>query len=397
MPVRRLDDPPASADVVIVGAGIVGAATALFAARAGLRPVVVERRPAIATLTTAASTGAYRLQFDNEQEWRMVSESVAVFENFEEVTGQDDYRARLRPRGYLWVTTSEDRARQQRALVDRQRSWGQRDIDILDAADIRAAFPHVTPDAVQARWRARDGFVDPVQLALGFLAGSAAPVVTACEVVSISVRAHAVAGVVTARGVISAPAVVVAAGPFSGVVAGGAGVGLPVSTVVRHKVVMPEVARVPPGAPMTIDDDTGAHWRPALAGAFLLFTDPATAPSAPADPVPPDPRQAFRLLDPASPVSVARVSPFWAEEWAHGGACWIVQSGQYTMTPDHRPLIGPAGPAGMFVNTGYSGHGIMGSPAGGRHLVDVMTGKVRPDANPFDPGREFTPRDLDLL
>ena len=53
------------------------------------------------------------------------------------------------------------------------------------------------------------------------------------------------------------------------------------------------------------------------------------------------------------------------------------------------------GPDGLFVNTGYSGHGIMGSPAGSRHLVDVMLGDV--DANPFRVDREMIERERDVL
>src|SRR5207248_2610115 len=65
MPIHRLDHPPRSAELVIVGGGIVGAATAFHAARAGLRPLIVERRPALASLTTAAAAGGYRLQLDD--------------------------------------------------------------------------------------------------------------------------------------------------------------------------------------------------------------------------------------------------------------------------------------------------------------------------------------------
>src|SRR5438132_13641062 len=67
-PVRTTTDPPPTADLVIIGGGVVGAATAFFAARAGLKTVVLERRPALGTLTTPASTGAFRAQFDNPGE-----------------------------------------------------------------------------------------------------------------------------------------------------------------------------------------------------------------------------------------------------------------------------------------------------------------------------------------
>jgi len=78
---------PTGADLVIVGAGVVGASTAFWASRAGLRPVVLEARPAAASLTTPASTGAFRLQFDNREEMELVRESVDLILNFTEVTG----------------------------------------------------------------------------------------------------------------------------------------------------------------------------------------------------------------------------------------------------------------------------------------------------------------------
>ena len=58
------------------------------------------------------------------------------------------------------------------------------------------------------------------------------------------------------------------------------------------------------------------------------------------------------------------------------------------MTPDHKPLIGPAPTlAGLWLHTGYSGHGVMGCPSGARLLADLMTGRVRDLDNPFRPGR----------
>jgi sarcosine oxidase subunit beta len=138
---------------------------------------------------------------------------------------------------------------------------------------------------------------------------------------------------------------------------------------------------------MVIDEDTGAHWRPASGGAWLLFTDPATPPSAPTVDVPVDHRFAFKLLDPESPVAVARVVPFWRDVWERGADQWFLQAGQYTITPDYRPIIGEAGPDGLFVNTGYSGHGIMMGVAGGRILTDRLTGGG--DDNAFAPGRAF--------
>ena len=148
---------------------------------------------------------------------------------------------------------------------------------------------------------------------------------------------------------------------------------------------------------MTIDDENGVHWRPALRGASILFTDPRTPSSAPTDRVPIDPGFAFEVLSPDSPTSAGRIAPFWNDVWNRGSVLWMIQSGQYTNTSDRRPLLGPLPLEGLFVNTGYSGHGIMGGPAGSRHLVDVLIGKIAPEANPFRVDRAFERRAFDRL
>ncbi len=136
--VNYTTDPPATADLIVIGGGIVGAATAFFAARAGLRPLLLERRPALCTLTTAAATGGFRLQFDNEEELALVRESVALFLNFAAVTGQTAYDPMVRQHGYLWLATEEATAARQRSLVALQYSWGQDDIELLSGDETRA-------------------------------------------------------------------------------------------------------------------------------------------------------------------------------------------------------------------------------------------------------------------
>jgi D-hydroxyproline dehydrogenase subunit beta len=389
MAIQYLPALPRVAEVVVVGGGIVGAATAFHAARAGLRPLVLERRPALCSLTTAVAAGGFRLQLETREQLELVRESADLFLNFAEVTGQPGYDPGVRQQGYLWLTTTLQGAERQRRLVERQRAWGVGDVDLLDGDEARRAFPFLAPEVVQARFRAADGLLDPKAVTMGLAAASGAQVVVGCGVVGFRLRGGRAVEVETTLGSVAAGAVVVAAGPFSGEVARLAGVELPVTSVRRQKLVMPEVPQVPPDAPMTIDDDTGAHWRPTFRGASLLFADPSTPPSPPSDDVPLDHRFAFQLLDPASAVSVGRVAPFWREVWASWSAPWMLQAGHYTMTPDHRPLIGPTGVDGLLVNTGYSGRGVMAGPAGSRRLVDLLTGRAPSGANPLRPDRPF--------
>lgn len=397
MPIEYLSRLPEAAELVIVGGGIVGAATAFYAARAGLRPLLLERRPVLCSLTTPVATGAFRLQFDNQEELELVRRSVELFLNFAEITGQTDYNLAIRQPGYLWLTTSETGVERQRHLVAAQHAWGQHDIETLPGDEVRRRFPYVGRNVLGARFRGGDGFLDPKTLTMGLVAASGAAVAVGCGVTGFWIDGGRLTGVETSAGIVGTGTVVIAAGPLSGPLAAAAGVDLPVTTVRRHKVVLPDLPQVPRDAPMTIDEETATHWRPALAGAYLLRTDPETPPSPPAEEVPPDPNFAFQLLDPASPVAAARVVPFWREVWERNAANWLIQAGQYTVTPDHRPLIGPTPIAGLWVNTGYSGHGVMAGPAGSRGLIDLLTGRLPLAENPFRLDRPFEPRALDPL
>src|SRR5215468_6439111 len=94
--VRYVSELPSSADLVVIGGGIVGCATAFYASRAGLSVLLLEKRAALCTLTTPVSTGAFRLQFDNPEEIGLVRESIGLFDHFGEATGLPGYDLCLR-------------------------------------------------------------------------------------------------------------------------------------------------------------------------------------------------------------------------------------------------------------------------------------------------------------
>jgi sarcosine oxidase subunit beta len=348
-------------------------------------------------LTTPAATGAFRAQFDNPEEMALVREGIALFTRFGEIAELPGYDLGLRQQGYLWLATTSETAARQRELVERQRTWGLNDVELLSGDEARARFPYLAPEVVQARYRAGDGWLDPRRLAMGYAISSQATFVVETAVTGIQVTGGRVCGVDTSRGQIATNHAVVAAGPFSGVVAGLAGIELPLTLVRRQRLALPEVPEVPADAPMTIDEETGAHWRPALTGAHLMWTAPGVPPGPPLEDVPTEQAFAFALLDPRSPQSVARISPFWRDVWRRNVAHWLLRAGQYTYTPDHRPFLGPTAVEGLFINTGYSGHGIMGSAGGSRLVVDTIVGYVSPSANPFRPDRPLVERELDVI
>jgi sarcosine oxidase subunit beta len=281
--------------------------------------------------------------------------------------------------------------------VEAQRQWGLTDVELLDGREARRRFPYLAESVVNARYRQGDGWLEPRRLALELARASGArfrmgETVTGFE----RDREGWVVGVTTDRGMIRAGTIVIAAGPLSGPLGKLAGLDLPLSTVRRQKLIIPDVPQVPPDAPMTIEFETGAHWRPAGTGAHALWTAPSPA-EPPMDDVPTSADFAFGLLDPSSGHALARLAPFWKDVWNSSQLHWWLQAGQYTYTPDRRPLLGPTEIPGLALNTGYSGHGIMGSIGGSRRALDAIYGRLKPEDNPFRPDRPMLARAFDIL
>jgi sarcosine oxidase subunit beta len=302
----------------------------------------------------------------------------------------------MRRQGYLFVATTDAGATRQRELVQAQRSWGLTDVELMDGEVARRRFPYLAPDIRNARYRAGDGWLEPRRLALEIARASGAQFRLGVAVTGFEREGDRVIGVQTSAGPIHAQTVVIAAGPLSAPLGRLAGLELPLSTVRRQKLIVPDLPLVPPDAPMTIEFETGAHWRPAGNGAHALWTGPAPA-EPPLDDVPTSSEFAFGLLDPKSDHALARIVPFWTQVWESARLQWWLQAGQYTYTPDRRPLLGPTAIPGLAVNTGYSGHGIMGSIGGSRRAVDAITGRIKPQENPLRPDREMAARTFDVL
>ncbi|MGH2466504.1 MAG: NAD(P)/FAD-dependent oxidoreductase, partial [Candidatus Limnocylindrales bacterium] len=261
-------------------------------------------------------------------------------------------------------------------------------------------WPFLSPDVIQARYRAADGWLKPRLVALGYAAAASrrgAAFSLSTEVTGFQRQGDRVIGVRTTRGDIAAGTALLAAGPYLGPVARLAGLELDIRPTRRQRLIIPELPEIPPDAPMVIEEETAAHWRPCYHGCIGLFTEAGTPPSEPVDDVPVSRDWAVALLDPTSDHALSRVTPLFREVWARGDLDWAMLAGQYEMTPDRRPLLGPSPVPGLWINGGYSGHGIMASPGGTRIVVESLTGRRAPTDNAFAVDRPMREREHDVL
>jgi sarcosine oxidase subunit beta len=384
-----------TADVVIIGSGIVGSSVAYHLAQAGCTNVlVIEREAHQGKGSTGKSMGGVRAQFSTRVNIQMSKYSIDFFAKFDDVVGHPaDYRAH----GYLFCATNENHLAYLKANRERQNALGVTNVEWVSPEDIVKMVPQLrVDDILGGTFCPTDGFVDPHSVMMGFMlnarergvrlwldtqvtgidvdAGSADVSSASSRTSESSTRnadgtsalpaigARRIAGVVTTRGLISTRVVVNAAGAWAAEVAKMAGAELPVEPLRRQLVPTEPFDRLPKKFPMVIDMSTGFHFRREGKGILLAWNDPEETAGFKTEF---DPTFIEKILTRAA----SRV-PVLAEAEVNPRRAW---AGLYEMTPDHHAIIGPApNVQGLYFVNGFSGHGVMHSPASGRVAADLI-------------------------
>ena len=355
---------PETADVVIIGGGIVGSSVAWHLTGSGCRNVlVIERESQQGLGSTGKSMGGVRAQFATAVNIRMSRYSIPVFAAFEEITG---YPSGYKSHGYLFVATAPNHLEYLRQNYQRQIALGLQAVELLGPQEVLRRVPQLrSEDIVGGSFCATDGFVDPYSVMKGFMAAAAergAKLWRGAEVTGIDVDERGVAGVRTTNGSVASRVVVNAAGPWAAQVARMAGVDLPVVPLRRMLVPTEPFPGLPERLPMVIDMATGFHFRPEGLGLLMAWNDPEETPGF---------KTAFdpAFIEKILTRAVSRV-PCFEDLQVNPRRAW---AGLYEVTPDHHAIIGPApGVPGLFFVNGFSGHGVMHSPASGRIAADLI-------------------------
>jgi sarcosine oxidase, subunit beta len=353
-----------TAEVVIVGGGIVGSSVAYHLAEQGCAEVVVvEREERQGLGSTGKSMGGVRAQFSTPVNIQMSRYSIDFFSRFEEATGHTaDYRAH----GYLFCATNAAHLDYLRKNQELQRSFGLKDARMVSTGEIVGMVPQLRADDILGgSYCPTDGFVDPHAVMTGFAKRAKERGVRLwlnAEVTGINVENGAVAGVETSRGSIAARAVVNAAGPWAARVAGLAGAQLPVTPLRRQIVKTQRCDFLPARFPMVIDMSNGFHFR--REGDAILMAWP-------------DNEETYGFKTAFTPDFIEKILaravnrvPQFADLPVNPHQCW---AGMYEVSPDHHAIIGESPEVrGLFFANGFSGHGVMHSPATGRIVSDLI-------------------------
>lgn len=357
-----------TADVVIIGAGIVGSSIAYHLTEQGCRNVlVIERESAQGKGSTGKSMGGVRAQFSTPVSIRMSLYSIPFYASFEERLGSPcDYR----PQGYLFCATNEKQMNYLRTNFALQVELGLKNVRLVGADEIRRMFPQLrAEDVIGGSFCSSDGFVDPYSAMNGFMAWASDHGVALWKNTSVEALTGGPGtwSVKTSRGMVSTPKVVNCAGAWAAEVAKLAGIDLPVEPLRRMLVPSEPFDEFPHTAPMIIDMSNGFHFRPEARGFLLAWNDPEETPGFKTDF---DPGFVEKIL-----TRAADRVPCFASLPVNPKRAW---AGLYEMTPDHHPILGEvSGVPGFFLANGFSGHGVMHAPATGKILSDlIMTGKT---------------------
>src|SRR5258707_7941095 len=157
-----------TADVVIIGSGIVGSSVAYHLAQAGCTNVLVlEREAHQGKGSTGRSMGGVRAQFSTPVNIQMSRYSIDFFSRFDEVVGHPaDYRAH----GYLFCATNEGHLDYLKANRERQIALGVNNVEWVSPAEISAIVPQLRADDILGgTFCPTDGFVDPHSVMMGFM------------------------------------------------------------------------------------------------------------------------------------------------------------------------------------------------------------------------------------
>ena len=351
-----------TADVVIIGGGVMGCSILYNLARRGVTNTVLVEQDVLGSGSTGRSQAICRMHYSNPVTASMAWESLKVFQDFDQVVGGSSGFVKT---GYLVIVEAVDRPGLERNVA-MQQDLGI-DTGLVTAADVSELAPMIVVDEEEAlAWEPESGYADPYQVTTSYAARAremGAEIQLRNPAIGIEVSGGRVQAVVTAEGRRETPVVVVASGPWSRQVMAKVGVDLPLITV-RHQVAtLTRPLDLVPDHTIVGDIAQSFSFRPDGSNMTLVgFGEEEVGVE--------DYNQGVDMAGVTEVLEkLARRMPAMADSYFRGG--W---SGLFTVTPDWHPILDSVpGIEGLFCAVGFSGHGFKLSPMIGVTMAELIT------------------------
>ncbi len=341
-------------DVVIVGAGILGASLAYFLARAGVRPLVLERAGPAAE---ASGANAGMIGPSGGIPGKTLALSLLSAELYDQASHELDAPIHFQRGGRLLLAHSASDVTERETFVRERQGLGI-SLEMLYGPDLREMEPILSEKVIAAAYAPHDGQIDPFQATTAYLSTACrlgARLEVGVEVETLVVESGSVCGVVANGQHITAERVVLAAGAWSGVIAATAGVTLPVVPGRGQMLVTAPVPILTPrvlrAVVIGIRQTVGGHL---VIGSEVEFVgyDKHVLPTTLA-------RYCQLIQDTVPTLAAVPVERVWA--------------GLRPMTPDNLPIMGTVrGLPGLDLLTGHGRSGMTYGPASALALAEVI-------------------------
>jgi glycine/D-amino acid oxidase-like deaminating enzyme len=366
-----------TADVVVIGGGVMGTSIAFNLARRRAGRVILLEKATVCSGTSAKSSAIVRTHYTTRPTAQMALLARGIFERWADEVGGESGFVRT---GMLFMGPPDSRDRVERTLRMNQEVGIE--ASLIGPEDVRQISPHLrVPEGAAVVWEPRSGYGSPHEVASSFARRFTAlggELRQSTPVTAIDTRGGQVRGVRTPRGEIAAGHVVIAAGPWAGPVGRLAGLDLPVTPSRESIVTLRPTFDWSPVHPVTGDLVNEVYLRPETGGLILVGNTRDTI--VPGDP---DHYEDRPGADHTTEIltRLAHLMPGVATAAITGG--W---SGMYEVSPDWNPIMGTAiGTAGLHYAVGFSGHGFKLSPVVGILMAEqVLDGRARTiDITPY--------------
>ena len=354
---------PKTADVVILGAGVMGASIAFHLARRSAGKIVVLDKDHVGRGGSGRSSALVRMHYSFPAEVQMALISLRMFENWKELVGQP---GDFRKTGFVCIVHPNETERLKKN-VEMQRALGAR-VDLIDKHQLHELEPDWVVDEVElAAYEPDSGYGDGAGVAGDFLAAARDQGVSyfsRTQAISITTKGDHVDGVTTDHGTISAQKVICATGPWTRPLLRDAGYDLPIECEYHQVAILRNAPDMKGAGCACIDSVTATYFRSDAHDKFLVGDFYG---KRPADPDNFPQRASDESLEEIIDRACRRIPKLAGAEVMRG------VTGVYDMSPDSRPLLGEIpDQRGLYVCAGFSGMGFKISPAIGLVMSELL-------------------------